>query len=496
LISASESESISSKEVMARTGISRATLNNYISLNLIPSPEVRKPEYPGGPTKIGYFPAWVVERIEKVHQLKDQGMRMSQIALHFLDEKREIRTDPEEQPLESIVHWIDRIVFPAVLVNHTWEIMRLNDKGTAQILSGGMRRPPSVSRNSLFGPTVVTELQNSFINWEEILLPHIRLAKNDLQEDTVRHLYREADSQMQNDVLQVWRQADELEDFPLAQQKLTMKHHDGRVTDCTLISWRLREGALLLYIPANLQFGQIIDLFMGKTKLVHSVLPRKTPFLIPLCVLAARLESDLHLRTALPPEEYFALMNQIILGATQCFEDHGGTPGRSFEQGVVCFFLAESNAEKDHLFQALLCGQSLQNLIRQIDSQWKYKQTWNNTLRMSIGIHCGNEWLGTVPSPLAFEFTVVGDTLVQAVKLSEFSQRGAIWASKEVIENLSPPHRKRVEFGIRLGVHRERFLSPSIYSPIKDLMKQDELEGKRLQSISNLVVSEVLNIVV
>jgi len=189
-------------------------------------------------------------------------------------------------------------------------------------------------------------------------------------------------------------------------------------------------------------------------------------------------------------------MNQIILGANQCFTDHGGIPGRSFPQGAVCFFLAGSEGEKDHLFQALLCGRSLQKMIRKIDSQWKYKQTWKNTLRMSIGIHCGHEWLGAVPSSLAFEFTVVGDTVIQAIKLSEFSQRGAIWASKEVIENLSRPHRGRVEFGIRLGVHQERFLSPSIYSPVRDLMRHDDLEGKGLQVIRNLVVSEVLNIVV
>jgi hypothetical protein len=53
---------------MARTGISRATLNNYIGLNLIPPPTVRKPEEIGGPTKIGYFPEWVVNRIDRIRQ--------------------------------------------------------------------------------------------------------------------------------------------------------------------------------------------------------------------------------------------------------------------------------------------------------------------------------------------------------------------------------------------------------------------------------------------
>ena len=74
-----DSKQISSKEIIARTGISRATLNNYIGLDLLPSPTVRKPEEPGGPTKIGYFPEWVVERIEKIQQFRVPCVRVVEI---------------------------------------------------------------------------------------------------------------------------------------------------------------------------------------------------------------------------------------------------------------------------------------------------------------------------------------------------------------------------------------------------------------------------------
>ena len=129
-----------------------------------------------------------------------------------------------------------------------------------------------------------------------------------------------------------------------------------------------------------------------------------------------------------------------------------------------------------------------------LNRQWKQRQAWNNTLRLNIAIHCGHEWLGTLPSPLAFEFSVVGDTLMETEKLGEFTQKGAIWASKRVIENLSPSHRKRVEFGIRLGVYQDQFVSPNIYSPVRELLGQEELERKGLQAISNLAVTEVINV--
>jgi hypothetical protein len=136
----------------------------------------------------------------------------------------------------------------------------------------------------------------------------------------------------------------------------------------------------------------------------------------------------------------------------------------------------------------------LQRLARKIDREWKSKQVWNNTLKVNIGIHCGRDWVGIVPSPLAFECTVVGDTLVEAVKLSEFSQGGNIWASKEVIENLSPSNRERVEFGIRLELYGEGLVSPGLYAPVGELLTQEELQGKRLQSIENLPVTQLLDV--
>jgi len=42
-------------------------------------------------------------------------------------------------------------------------------------------------------------------------------------------------------------------------------------------------------------------------------------------------------------------------------------------------------------------------------------------LRLNIGTHRCREWVGKLPSALAFEFTVVGDTLMKTVKLGEYS---------------------------------------------------------------------------
>lgn len=482
---------ISSKEVISRTGISRATLNNYIGLNLIPPPSVRPPKEPGGPTKIGYFPEWVVERVEKIHQLKGQGMRMSQIAMHFMDEKEE----PTEVAAEPRSHqWLDQMIFPAILVSRSWEIIGLNSMAEKLLLGenrGGFQSPV---RKEFLQSSLIKELIDRFANWREILIPHIRLAKKDMGAEILRPLQGVEDSQLLKEFRQLWNEVQLLPYQPFRQQTLSLKEQDGSPREYTLLSWELSEGTLLLYTPASMQLGQIMDFFTGRAKIPKAMLLKKTPLQRPLCIVAVRLESELHLQTALPPSRYFDLINQIVLGWHRCFREHGAIPGRSFQEGAVGFFLEEPERKNGHIFQSLLCAQALQSTARRMDREWRSKQVWNNSLRFNIGVHCGRDWLGMVPSALAFEFTMAGDTLAEAVKLSEFSKRGTIWASKEVFENLSPSDRERVEFGIRLEPYGEGFFSPGLYSPVGELLSQDELEGRKLQSIRDLAVSEILDV--
>jgi class 3 adenylate cyclase len=142
----------------------------------------------------------------------------------------------------------------------------------------------------------------------------------------------------------------------------------------------------------------------------------------------------------------------------------------------------------------LQCAHALQQKIGVLDKLWKGKKTWNNTLKMNMGLHCRYEWLGTIPSSLAFEFTVIGDTRMETVKLSDFAQGGAIWASKKVIEGLSPVHRQLLEFGIRHGPKQERFVSPGIYSQVKELLSPEALERSTFREIGNLAVAEIFQV--
>jgi len=69
---------LTSVALLEGSGISRATLNNYIALGLLPRPDVRRQAaVPGeAPTTLGYFPDWALERIQQVQELKRAGISM------------------------------------------------------------------------------------------------------------------------------------------------------------------------------------------------------------------------------------------------------------------------------------------------------------------------------------------------------------------------------------------------------------------------------------
>ncbi|MCX5840781.1 MAG: hypothetical protein NTY16_04860 [Deltaproteobacteria bacterium] len=71
---------ITSLELIEKTGISRATLNNYIKMDILPRPVVKKPVDPKVRAKrLGYFPESALATIDQIKRLKQDGCSMSMI---------------------------------------------------------------------------------------------------------------------------------------------------------------------------------------------------------------------------------------------------------------------------------------------------------------------------------------------------------------------------------------------------------------------------------
>jgi adenylate cyclase len=92
---------MTSVDILVKSGISRATLNNYIKMGIIPKPIVRKPVSPDlKAKKIGYFHKDVLDRIYTVQRMKGEGNSMENISKYFLENKQYSQAGHIEQDVD------------------------------------------------------------------------------------------------------------------------------------------------------------------------------------------------------------------------------------------------------------------------------------------------------------------------------------------------------------------------------------------------------------
>lgn len=103
---------ITSKEILVKTSISRATLNNYIKFGILPKPVVRSAgaDLTGvnltgvnlkGTKHIGYFPKDVLDDIATVKRLKREGRSMKEIVSEFTERQSVGEMYPHERTEET-----------------------------------------------------------------------------------------------------------------------------------------------------------------------------------------------------------------------------------------------------------------------------------------------------------------------------------------------------------------------------------------------------------
>jgi class 3 adenylate cyclase len=112
---------LTSKEILEKTGISRATLNNYIASGVVPKPEVLPPgPAHGDAPRIGYFPDDVLARIADIQRLKSEGWSMQRITERFggtpAGEAQRAASAPAPTPMPSAAP-VPQVAPPAALAS-------------------------------------------------------------------------------------------------------------------------------------------------------------------------------------------------------------------------------------------------------------------------------------------------------------------------------------------------------------------------------------------
>ena len=169
------------------------------------------------------------------------------------------------------------------------------------------------------------------------------------------------------------------------------------------------------------------------------------------------------------------------------------THGKHVGDGMVYYFFPQPDSS--YVLNAVRCAHEMRAKMAEINQIWKKRKNWTNDLLLNIGLVEGREWFGTYQTPTQIEFTVLGDTINIAGRLSDFARDGSVWVTKNMLGQLMSKERETLRFGIR----REdrdggEIFVPNTYARISNLVNLENPKYEKFRDIAVLPVAEILDV--
>src|SRR3989338_1674881 len=498
---------LSSKEIIDATDIFRATLNNYISRVFMSKQGVPSPGGGAdGPRQLGFFPDHSIERIREIQRLKREGYSMAKITARLGASSQSGGAQvplpatplppPSAAKLQSIPAneasvpsglrvTIEDITFPAYMVNHSFELVWFNDAARDRIFRGLDKLPPTSDGRNLFRLLAAGWVAP---DTADLLRFHVGLAKGRLSPESFANgchgISPEAFTWLQDT-------------YAAAVAEPPKPVSDGLVTMAGDVSHvyvsLFREGIFVVLTPENHGADSMLEFLARRDEVIRGLLQRRMPVLTDLAVLVADLQGSVRICSELPPDEYFSLINDIWAAMGPIFRKYHGTYGKHVGDGMVYYFFPQPDS--NYLFNALACATEIREEIKHLSKRWQMQKNWLNELYLNTGITDGQEWLGTFRSSTSIEFVVLGDTINQAARISDFARFGGIWATKSLIGKLPQASRERVRYGVRRKADsgREVFV-PTSFATVASLAEITEDANCKLRDIATVPITEIMDV--
>lgn len=498
---------LTSKQLIDITGISRATLNNYIARGLLPKPFVTKPESEGGgPRQIGFFPENTIERIEMIKTMKRGGLSMEQIVAQLQQDDRDsqppLKTDAPTASViahpslpamaEQLTLTMDQIPYPAYMVNPSFEITWFNGAAKEALPDVFSRLPQRTDERSVFRLLLNTDRSSG--NHEPLLRLNLALAKERMGRSSITQplLGMSAESirllEQLYDVTEAAQSGGAIVDIPVSLENGPRKNRNYNA-----YASYFREGILVILMPVSGNADELLKLLSRRDLVIRNLLSKRLPTLTDLAVLVMDLQDSVKICSELPPEEYFELVNQIWSTAGGIFRKYYGTHGKHVGDGMVYYFFPQPDCS--YIMNALICAGEIKEAVAKISKEWQLRKKWTTELYLNTGLNEGQEWLGTFQTATTIEFAVLGDTINHTARLSDFARYGTIWATKNFMGKIPANERSCVKFGVRRkGTEGEPIFVESTYSRLCNLVDLESGRHEKLRDIAALPITEIVEV--
>ncbi|MDO9143744.1 adenylate/guanylate cyclase domain-containing protein [Rhodoferax sp.] len=510
---------LTSVALLEGSGISRATLNNYIALGLLPRPEVRRQAaVPGeAPTTLGYFPDWALERIQQVQELKRAGISMEDIRRQLAGAEEPVKqtAPPPPQPppvapvarsladkppvvekrsasatiqaSESVQVSVENIPYVAYMVNFEFQLIWLNALAQKEFFAGNQIPERATDRSIV--PTLLEWAADLPAQEQANLFnAHLGLIKSRLPRQTFSQNLGDLHDAQRQWLMTCYDQCPEPDNR--IQHLVDMMHPDPDIGQCKVLALSFREGVLIVYVPDQQDVHQLLNSISRRDTLIRNLLSQRLPVLTPLAVMVADLQNSVRICSELPPEDYFALINQIWSTLDPIFREYYGAYGKHTGDGMVYYFFPQP--DRNYLMNAVLCANKVRETMQSISHDWKVRKGWTNQLYMNIGLSEGEEWLGTFKTNTNFELVVLGETINICGRLSDLARFGKVWATKGLISKLSNTERSTIRYGVERDTPEGKVFVNNSYAQVTTLLSDTEPRHAKLMDIATCAVAEVL----
>ena len=446
---------LTSKDVLEQTGISRATLNNYISSGLLPRPEVLPPNpADGAAPRIGYFPDDTVDRVNEIQRLKREGWSISRIAAHFAGRPASHATDLPQAPMRpaatpvvatvaapppaSVDRRLSRptlsladIPHPASLLDGALGLVWSNDAARSHADSPLQGLPGDAPAGSVAQRLMAWADRQSA---ETVLRFHLGLLKARGTDVGALSAGLSAEGRAALDAS--YRASVAVSAEPFAQVSVPVSGTGSLLLQAA----QFREGILFVLVPADQVPAPAAERRAGRAT------PVPAPALLPVAVLVTTLQDAHALWLRLPAGEYFELVHEIWSTLDGIFTELGGRHGSHPGEGMVCHFLP--HAGSGYLSNALAAAHRTREAMRQLSARWQSRKGWDVELCMNTGIDAGQDWIGPLRLVEPLELSVLGAAADHAGALSRTARGGAIWMTRALVDRLEAGERQRLQYGV------------------------------------------------
>lgn len=525
---------LNSKQLIEITGISRATLNNYVALGILPAPVVKTPgEDEGRATRLGYFSDGAAERIKQVQRLKRQGMSMAQIARELSDPlplepqleatASSVTKAPEfsgksvqdgsssdRSPLSSDAGQgspgklqasslsqtlsfdgsIEDLPGPAYMVNNNFELIWWNNRAQHSFFNHNQEIPGDLGSRNLLKLLFSTESGSDSHRIQDLLRPHLAAGKKRLNQQALIKIYSALDGPQLSTLKDIYDEVEPVGKEPMIHFPAMLLDSDGELAPHDLYICFYREGIFFTYSPVILEDDYLLEFLSKRNQVINELLKKRKPYLTDVTVMVADLQNSIKICSELPAEEYFELINNIWQESAPIFRKYYGTYGKHAGDGMVYYFFPQPDC--DYKLNAIQCSLELQKMMKSITQQWQARKGWFSDIFLNIGLNEGQEWFGSYHAGGHVEFTVLGETINYASRISDFARNGSVWATKNMLNQIPQTDREKISFGITRTTHNnESVFVTDTYSSIGSLIDREAQINDKFKDIEMIPITEI-----